>query len=534
MTYQVGAYLRLSRDDERDGESLSIENQRSIVTDYITKKGWVLVDTYIDDGLTGTNFDRPQFQRMIDDVRNGRINCVVVKDLSRFGRNYIQIGEYTDYLFPTLGCRFIAINDGIDTLEKENELMPFKNLVNEWYSRDQSKKVKSAKIARAKNGFFMGAYAPYGYIKNEQRQPPLLIDEYAAPIVRRIFEMRATGMGYRTIATQLNDEKIIPPREYYYNSIGKPNPKKGLRSWSDVVVREILKNEAYIGNIVQMRKGTISYKNKTQVNRPEEEWVRAEGTHEPIVSLVLWETARKLRDRGTVGKSNKDGEISLFSGLLKCGDCGRSMKFARDSNTRKDGHRNNHHAYICCGYSQGGKAICSPHRTLESIFSDLILGDIREKAQMISLDQDAVIAEIKRKKQADTTTEQKAMEKKLQSLRHRLPELERLISKLYEEMVLGDIPREMVLDMMDKYKNEQHEKQTLAAQLAEQLTHSQEVEHDIREWVSLIQGSKDIERLDRELLFKLVEKIVVGQKSMVDGVERQEITIIYNLVGRID
>lgn len=183
MNYQVGAYLRLSRDDERDGESLSIENQRSIVIDYITKKGWALVDTYIDDGLTGTNFDRPQFQRMIDDVRNGRINCVVVKDLSRFGRNYIQIGEYTDYLFPTLGCRFIAINDGIDTLEKENELMPFKNLVNEWYSRDQSKKVKSAKVARAKNGFFMGAYAPYGYIKNEDKKPPLLIDEYAAPIV---------------------------------------------------------------------------------------------------------------------------------------------------------------------------------------------------------------------------------------------------------------------------------------------------------------------------------------------------------------
>lgn len=249
---------------------------------------------------------------------------------------------------------------------------------------------------------------------------------------------------------------------------------------------------------------------------------------------MLWETARKLGDRGTVGKSNKDGEISLFSGLLKCGDCGRSMKFVRDSNTRKDGHRNNHHAYICCGYSQGGKAICSPHRTLESIFSDLILGDIREKAQMISLDQDAVIAEIKRKKQADTTTEQKSMEKKLQSLRHRLSELERLISKLYEEMVLGDIPREMVLDMMDKYKKEQQEKSILAAQLAEQLTHSQEVEHDIREWVSLIQGSKDIERLDRELLIKLVEKIVVGQKTVVDGVERQEITIIYNLVGRID
>ena len=295
-----------------------------------------------------------------------------------------------------------------------------------------------------------------------------------------------------------------------------------------------MKNEAYIGNIVQMRKGTISYKNRTQVNRPQEEWVRAVGTHEPIISMELWQTASKLANRGTVGKSNKEGEISLFSGLLKCGDCGRSMKFVRDSNTRKDGHKNNHHAYICCGYSQGGKAICSPHRTLESIFSDLILGDIREKARLITLDEDAVIAEIKSKKQADTTSEQKASEKKLQSLRHRLSELERLISKLYEEMVLGDIPREMVLDMMDKYKKEQQEKSILAAQLAEQLTHSQEVDNDIREWVSLIRKCMRVKELDRELLIKLVDKIIVGQKTVVDGMERQEITIVYNLVGKID
>ena len=534
MTYKVGAYLRLSRDDERDGESLSIENQRGIVADYITKRGWTLVDTYIDDGLTGTNFDRPQFQRMIDDVRNGRINCVVVKDLSRFGRNYIQIGEYTDYLFPTLGCRFIAINDGIDTLEKENELMPFKNLVNEWYSRDQSKKVKSAKVARAKNGFFMGAYAPYGYIKNENKQPPLLIDEYAASIVKRIFEMRASGMGYRTIATKLNDEKIIPPREYYYNSINKPNPKKGIKAWSDVVVRELLKNEAYIGNIVQMRKGTISYKNKTQVNRPEDEWVRAENTHEPIVTKELWEIARKLGDRGKVGKSNADGELSLYSGFLRCADCGRGMKIVRDSNVRKDGHRNNHHAYICCGYSQAGKAICSPHRTLESVFSSLILCDIREKARLIELDESKVIAEIKAKKQADTNSEQKASAKKLQLLRNRLSELERLIAKLYEEMVLSDIPREMVLDMMEKYKKEKEEKSILASQLAEQLTHSKEVDADIREWVSLIKKAKNVQSLDRELLTRLVQKIVTGQKTVVDGVERQKITIMYNLVGEIN
>lgn len=534
MEFRAGAYLRLSRDDERNGESMSIENQRMILTQYIKEHGWELVSTYIDDGLTGTNFDRPQFQRMIDDVRNGSINCVVVKDLSRFGRNYIQIGEYTDYLFPSLGCRFIAINDGIDTLEKENELMPIKNVLNEWYSRDQSKKVKSAKVARAQNGYNMCAYAPYGYLKNDDRKPPYIIDETAAPIVRRIFDMRCSGMGYRSISSKLNLEGLIPPRDHYYNLIGKENPRQVSHTWSDITIREILKNEVYIGNLVQFKKGSISYKNHKQVDKLPENWIRVEGTHEPIISIEQWNKAVELAQKSKTYRSTKAGEVSLFSGLMQCADCGMGMKFVRDSNTRKDGHKNNHHAYICCTYSKGGKGACSPHRTLQSVFSDLILGDIREKARLIAIDERAVIAEIKRKKQADTTSEQKALEKNLQALRHRLAELERLITKLYEEMVLGDIPREMVLEMMEKYKKEQQEKSILAAQLAEQLTHSKEVEHDIREWVSLIRRYMGVEELDRELLIKLVDKIVVGQKTVADGLERQEITIVYNLVGQID
>ena len=533
MTYQVGAYLRLSRDDERQGESLSIENQRAIIAECLEKRGWTLTSEYIDDGLTGTNFDRPNFQRMIDDVRNGKINCIVVKDLSRFGRNYIQIGEYTDYLFPTLGCRFIAINDDIDTLDKENELMPFKNLINEWYSRDQSKKVKSAKKARAGNGFFMGAYAPYGYIKNENKQPPLLIDEYPANVVRQIFDMRTKGLGYRSIAVKLNDQKIIPPREYYYNSIGKPNPRNGRKAWSDVVVRELLKNEAYIGNLVQMRKGTISYKNKTQITRPEEEWVRAIGTHEPIVTLEQWEIARKLADKGTLGRSNKDGNMSLFSGVLKCSDCGRSLKFTRDSNTRKDGHRNNHHAYICCGYSQGGRAICSPHRTLESVFEELIFTDMKAKSRAIVLNEKQVIDEIRAKKNAKTSTEEKAIKNKLQALIKRIAELESLIGKSYEEMLLGEIPRETVVAMIEKYKTEQNEKKVLKAETEKKITHLQNVEDDIGRWVSLIKKYVGLEELDRELLLKLVDKIIVGQKQTIDGVDRQEISISYNFVGEI-
>lgn len=532
--FRAGAYLRLSRDDERNGESLSIENQRVILTQYIKEHGWELVDTYIDDGLTGTNFDRPQFQRMIDDVRSGRINCVVVKDLSRFGRNYIQIGEYTDYLFPSLGCRFVAINDGIDTLEKENELMPIKNVLNEWYSRDQSKKVKSAKLARASSGFNLGPYASYGYIKNPDRKPPFFIEETAATVVRRIFEMRCSGMGYRAIAVTLNSEGIVPPRDHYYNLIGQENPRRIAHTWTDITVKNILENEVYIGRLVQFKTGSISYKNHKQVSKPPESWVRIEDSHEPIVTMEQWEKAQELAQQSRNYRRTKDGSISLFSGLLVCADCGNGMKFCRDYNERKDGHRNNHHAYLCGTYSRGGAKACSPHRTLQSVFADLILGDIREKATEIAVDEDAVIAEIKRRKNADTTAAQRATEKTLESIRSRLSELERLITKLYEEMVLGDIPREMVLEMMDKYKKEQQEKSILAAQLAEQLTHSREVEHDIRKWVSLIRKYVSVDELDRELLIGLVDKITVGQKTTVNGVDRQEITIVYNLVGQVD
>ncbi|MFI3227674.1 MAG: recombinase family protein [Clostridia bacterium] len=533
MNYKVGAYLRLSRDDERNGESLSIENQRDIVKEYLNKRGWELKKEYIDDGLSGTNFDRPSFQQMVDDARNGEINCIIVKDLSRFGRNYIEIGQYTDYIFPSIGCRFIAINDGVDTLEKENELMPFKNLVNEWYSRDQSKKVKSAKVARARNGYYMGAYAPYGYVKNESQHPPLLVDEEVAEVVRDMFKMRAEGFGYRYIANKLNERKVLPPREYHYQKIGKPNPKKGLKSWSDVVVRQVLSNECYIGNIVQMRIGTMSYKNRKIVKRPKEEWVRAENTHEPLITKEVWEVACKLADRGKVSRSNKDGEISLFSGLLKCMDCGRGMKIARDSNVRKDGSKNDRHAYICNGYSQGGKAFCSPHRTLEAILHDIVLNDVKEFANQIEVDEQAVVDEIKNKKQSDSDKKQKGDKKLLEQTKDRLLELEKLVSKLYEEMVLGDIPRETVLTMIDKYKEEQVVKTKLKTELEMKISTEEELDYDIREWTKLVSGCKHIEIIERNLMIKIVDKIVVGQKAEIDGAEKQDITIAYNFIGEI-
>lgn len=531
---RAGQYLRLSRDDERDGESMSIENQRSILSDYIRERGWELTDTYIDDGYTGLNFDRPGFRRMIEDVKSGRINIVVVKDLSRFGRNYIQMGEYTDYLFPSVGCRFIALNDGVDTRNENNDIMPFKNLFNEFYSRDISKKVKSAKLARARNGHCMATYAPYGYIRDRVSEVPYRIDETAAPVVRRIFAMRCSGMGYRGISTILNNEGIMPPRDHYYELLGKENPHDVTHTWSDISVKQILLNEAYIGNLVQFKSAAISYKNHKQRSCPREEWIRVEHTHEPLVTMEQWNKVQELAQKKRVFRNTNDGSVSLFSGLVECADCHKSMKLCRDYNERKDGHRNNHHAYICGTHSRGGPNACTPHRTRMSILSDLVMADLKEKAERIKFDEDGVIAELRRRKNSESDSQKAFKEKELSSLRHRLSELERLTQKTYEEMVLGDIPRETLLELLEKYKQEQNEKRIAAAKLSEEIAHSQEVEYDIREWVSLMKRYMNVDELDRELLIKLIDKIIVGQKTVVDGEERQEITILYNLVGQVD
>ena len=534
MNYQAGIYVRLSRDDERLGESMSIENQKLLLTNYVQDQGWEIVDTYSDDGFTGTNFERPALKRMIEDVKNKRINLVIVKDLSRFGRNYIQVGQFTDYVFPSVGCRFIALNDQVDTLNSENDMMPFKNLFNEMYSRDIGKKVVSAKKIRAKNGKYMCAYAPMGYIKNPDNPSSLLIDEGAAPIIRRIFAMRRQGLGYRGIAALLNEEKRLPPRDYYYQQLGKENPRKTTHTWSDIVVREILRNEVYIGNVVQFKTGVISFKNHKIIDKPEESWIRCENVHEALIDRETWEIVQSLGAKSKTYRTNSSGEVSLFSGLLECADCGSSMKFIRDCNRRKDGSRLNHHAYICCNYSKGGAHACSPHRTMEWLLTDLVKRDIKKQSERILNDEDTVVRELMRHRNASDSSKRDACERQLRSAKQRLAELDRLIAKSYEEMVSGEIPRDILLGLLEKYQSEKREAAELVDELTQQLAQSQESERDIRTWTGLMKRNMAVEEIDRALLMRLIDKIVVGQKREENGVDCQDITIIYNLVGRVE
>ena len=260
QTYNVGIYCRLSNDDERDGESVSIENQRLLLSQYVKERGWNLTDTYIDDGYSGTNFQRPGVQRLIADATAKRINVILVKDLSRFGRNYIEFGQYTDYLFPSIGCRFIALNNRIDTGNQDgsNDVMCFLNLFNEFYSRDTSKKVKAVKKACAESGKFLGTYPAYGYRRDPADKHRLVIDEETAPMVRRIFAMRASGMGYRKIAATLNEEGVQPPGVLYYHRKGNEDPRRVNHQWALTTIRAITRNEVYIGNMVQGQHGTLS------------------------------------------------------------------------------------------------------------------------------------------------------------------------------------------------------------------------------------------------------------------------------------
>lgn len=306
--YSVGVYMRLSKDDERNGESLSIENQRKMLTDYVSEQGWTIYDEYVDDGISGVSFDRPGIQRMLDDAKMGKINLIICKDLSRFGRNYIQVGQYVDYLFPMYNIRFIALTDNVDTANSESagmDMMPIMNIFNEWHSANTSKKLRAVHASGAKAGKYYATYCAFGYLKSDDSKRTPVIDPYAAPIVRRIFEMRASGYGMKQIADVLNDEHIPTPMDYQYKRIGKTDPHEYTHIWGAYSVKLILNNPIYIGTLAQHRSTSVSYKNHKRVFYDPSEWIVVENNHDPIITRELWDKVREIEASVSRGKRNK-------------------------------------------------------------------------------------------------------------------------------------------------------------------------------------------------------------------------------------
>ena len=535
-TYNVGIYCRLSNDDERDGESVSIENQKLLLQRYVREQGWNEIDVYIDDGYSGTNFQRPGVQRLIADAKAKRINVILVKDLSRFGRNYIEFGQYTDYLFPSIGCRFIALNNGIDTMKNDGstDVMCFLNLFNEFYSRDTSKKVKAVKKACAEDGKFMGIHPPYGYKRDPLDKHHFIIDEETAPLVRRMFAMRASGTPFRKIATTLNDEGIQPPGELYYQRQGRSDPRRVNHLWNESTVKVMLRNEAYIGNMVQGKCGTLSYKSKKLVSKPKEDWIRVEGTHEPIISREIWDTVVAIDQKRVRKSDTADGVRSIFTGLVYCADCGFKMRNQVERFTYQDGRPGRYSSFICGSYSRSGKSACTIHTIYEDVLKQLVLADIREKAQYAEYDRERLLAQIIRMKDKELHSRTASYEQELKTISARVSELERLMQNLYEDKCTGVVPQTVFQTLMKKYETERAQKTAAIPELERKVRTQMENRHDADRWAEIIRRYTEITELDETILFELVDRIEVGEARKVGKTRIQDVKVFYRYVGCVD
>jgi len=317
----------------------SIENQKQIIEKWGQQNQIPFSHYYIDNGFSGKRVDRPGLQEMLQNIIADKIECIVVKDLSRLGRDYVEVGYYIDVVFPSLGVRFIALNDGVDTIHKNNEMLVIlKNVMNDLYARDTSNKIRAVKQSTFKTGKYVGCYAPIGYVKSPEDKHVLVIDPVTAPVVTRIFDLRCQGYSYRKIATTLNNEHVPTPSSFYYMKRGKPNIRPDGDFWAGQTVKSILRNEVYLGHMVQNKTGNVSYKIHKQIPKPKEEWVRVENTHEPLISQETWDMVRELDARNVKFRSDKAGETALFTGVLFCADCGTAMRHYHDGRRKKMEH----------------------------------------------------------------------------------------------------------------------------------------------------------------------------------------------------
>ena len=525
--YIAGLYYRLSQEDERQGESVSIENQRTMLRKYAEEHGFEIHDEYIDDGISGTTFQRPEVQRLLDDAKTGVINTIIVKDLSRFGRNYIEVGQYVDYVFPAFGIRFIAIQDNVDTENRDSgamEMMPIMNVFNEWHAANTSKKIRAVRRSNAKEGIYTAKKASYGYKMGTDKKRAPVIDEETAPIVKRIFEMYASGMSPRKISEILNLEGIPSPATYAYTQSGqKPKPNVvGL--WTAVTIREMLNKIIYIGHMPQLRWTSLSYKNHKRFRKDESEWTVVYNNHEPIISQELWDKVQERKKSVAQGRKTKVGYTHPLSGFLFCADCGNKMKLC--TSVSRKGTRLYH---FDCGYHlRYGKAYCFSHYIAAGALEEIVLGDIREMAQRIVLDEKAVREDFIRHNTELADKAIKTAKKELQAKRKRVEELSRLMQVAYEDRVRGKMPEDICIGFIQKYSDEQKKLETEIAEIEAKLTETENTIQSADEFIRNIKKYLEAPELSREMCYELIDRIIIGGSPKTTGKER-EIDIVYKV-----
>ena len=525
--YIAGLYFRLSQEDERQGESASIEHQRTILRKFAEERGFEIYDEYIDDGISGTTFQRPEVQRLLDDAKTGVINTIIVKDLSRFGRNYIEVGQYIDYVFPAFGIRFIAIQDNVDTENRDSgtmEMMPIMNVFNEWHAANTSKKIRAVRRAFAKEGVYIAKKAAYGYKMGTDKKHTPIIDEEVAPNVRRIFEMYASGLSPMKICEILNSEGIPTPATYAYAKLEQKPKNKVMGFWTPVTVREMLNKIIYIGHLPQLCWTSVSYKNHKRYRTDESEWQIVYNNHEPIISQELWDRVQERKKSVATGRKTKIGFTHPLSGFLFCADCGGKLKLCTSI-----GRNSKRRYYFDCGYHlRYGKSYCFSHYISASVLEEIVLEDIRDMAKRIVLDEKSIREEFIRHNAELADAAIKKAKKDLQIKQKRVAELSRLMQVAYEDRVKGKMPEDICINFIEKYSAEQkaitEEIQGIENQLAETETTRNTADDFIRD----IKKYLDAPELTREMCFELIDRIVIGGSQSVTGKER-EIDIVYKI-----
>ena len=530
-TYNVGIYVRLSQEDMREGESLSIENQKKMLTDYVSQQaGWNLVGIYEDDGYSWTNFDRPGVRQLLDDAKSGKINLILCKDLSRFGRNYIEVGQYIDYIFPSFNIRFIALSDNVDTLDRNStamDLMPIMNLFNEWHAANTSKKVRSVLAQNAKEGKYIASFAAYGYLKGDDEKHTPIIDEPAAKVVRRIFELRATGITPTQIAKILNADGVPIPSDYRAQRLGKPNPYKNtFHYWSHVAVRNILGNPIYIGHLAQQKFTTVSFKNHKSVRRGKDEWVIAENTHEPIISQELWDKCQEVDRCASHGKIMKKGIVLPLNSMMFCPDCGAKMKLNGHAKKR-DGSVN--YFYVCGTYSRCGASTCTTHYISQKQIEKIVLVDILAKARYVIENEDEARQEFLRRKETEGTKHLDDARQQLAKCQSRLAELKMMTQKVYQDKLLGKVPEDLCLETLGQFRAEEAELTEKVKSLTATLEQDSKARDDIEEFICRLKQYADAPELTREMCVDLIEYVVIGDRPKEKSTPRR-IQIYYKFL----
>ena len=523
--YIAGLYMRLSRDDG-NSESSSITTQRKILQAYAKENGFIVYEEYIDDGFSGTNFDRPGFKKMIQDIEDKKINLVITKDLSRLGRDYITAGQYTEIYFPSKGVRYIAINDGYDSNSPYNDIAPFKNVINEMYARDISKKIRSSFLARMKDGYYIGNFAPYGYKKDSKNKNRLVIDEETAPIVKEIFDMALVGKRPTDIATHLNNKGIITPIMYRckkYNLSLESYPKYTNMRWTSATISKILRSVAYIGHTAQRKTTKISFKSKVTVANPKTDWIIVENTHEPIIDKTTFEIVQRFSKSRTCQKNK--GFKNIFSGIAFCADCGKSMSSV--GTRKKDSPAN-----LACGsYKLYGQSVCSNHFIDYNTLYDIVLKTIQKQLTLSREDIEKIA--LSARKDLESSKNSDKLKSEVEKLKKRSSEIDKMIEKIYEDNFNSIISSETFEKLVTKYENEKKTVNERIKVINEQT--SKKSESSYIDFYNLVKEYTDIKELDQELLFRLIDRIEVGQgyyvKEGKDKIKHQTISIYFRFIN---